>query len=152
MFYPSKNQKRPYNALEARFYIAQTGCQGRGREFESRFPLWEAPAMAPLFFLNRPSNAIEGRFLCFFKRHEKTWNATYFTPILHQNRLFYSYFTPWFRLFLPIFAQRWRDHMAEETNNQEKVRLERRKGITINLDGKVRWLSSIRLLGDNRYI
>ena len=39
MFYPSKNQKRPYNALESRFYIAQTGCQGRGREFESRFPL-----------------------------------------------------------------------------------------------------------------
>ena len=34
-------------------------CQGRGREFESRFPLWEAPEMAPLFFSFRLLSALE---------------------------------------------------------------------------------------------
>ena len=48
----------------------------------------------------------------------------FFTPILH----------PVLRLFSIIFATKRYDHMEEETNSQETVRLKRRKGITINLE------------------
>ena len=57
-----------------------------------------------------------------------------FTPILHPCVIFYSYFTPGFTVFLFIFAARKHDHMEGETNIQKIFRLERRKGITINLE------------------
>ena len=40
-------------------------CQGRGREFESRFPLQEAAERLPLFFCFHRSNAPCGRFWLF---------------------------------------------------------------------------------------